>query len=45
MNQRMNMDDNKLFAKNGKELENLIEAMRIYSQDIRMGFGTENTMK
>ena len=30
---------NKLFAKNKKELETLIYAVRIYSQDIGMDFG------
>ena len=35
------MDDIKLFAKNEKELETLIHAVRIYSQDIRMEFGIE----
>ena len=30
-----------MFAKNEKELETLIQAMRIYSQDIRMEFGIE----
>ena len=37
----MYMGDIKLFAKNEKELENLIHAVRIYSQDIGMGFGVE----
>ena len=35
----MYMDDIKLFAKNEKELETLIYAVRIYSQDIGMEFG------
>ena len=35
------MDDIKLFAKNEKELETLIQAVRIYSQDIGMEFGIE----
>ena len=35
------MDDIKLFAKNEKELETLINAIRIYSQDIGMEFGIE----
>ena len=30
----MYMDDIKLFANNEKELENLIQIVRIYSQDI-----------
>ena len=36
------MNDIKLFAKNEKELETLIHAVRIYSQDIRMESGIEN---
>ena len=35
------MDDIKLFAKNEKELETLIHAVRIDSQDIEMEFGIE----
>ena len=35
------MDDIKLFAENEKELETLIHAGRIYSQDIVMEFGIE----
>ena len=41
MNHLMYMDDIKLFAKNEKELETLIHAVRIYSQDIGMDFGIE----
>ena len=37
----MYMDDIKLFAKNEKELETLIHAVRIHSQDIGMEFGRE----
>ena len=37
----MYMDDIKLFAKNEKELESQIHAVRIYSQDIGMEFGIE----
>ena len=37
----MYMDDIKLFAKNEKELETLLQAVRIYSQDIGMEFGKE----
>ena len=33
--------DIKLFAKNVKELETVIHAVRIYSQDIRIEFGIE----
>ena len=35
------MDDIKLFAKNKKELETLIQAVKIYSQDRGMEFGKE----
>ena len=35
----MYMDGLKLFAKNVKELHTLINALRIYSQDIVMKFG------
>ena len=35
------MDDIKLFAKNQKELETLIHAVRIYSQDIEIEFDQE----
>ena len=38
----MYMDDIKLFAKNENELETLIHAVRIYSQDIVMELGIEN---
>ena len=41
INYLMYMNDIKLFAKYEKELETLIYAVRIYSQDIRMGFGIE----
>ena len=41
INLLMYMDDIKLFAKNEKELETLILAVRIYSQDIGMEFGIE----
>ena len=37
----MYMDDVKLFAKNEKELETLIQAVRIYNQDIGMEFDIE----
>ena len=40
-NHLMYMDDIKLFRKNEKELETLIHAMRIYSQDIGMESGIE----
>ena len=41
INHLMYIDDIKLFAKNEKELETLIQTIRIYSQDIKMEFGTE----
>ena len=41
-NHLMYMDDIKLFAKNEKELETLIHAVRIYTHDIGMEFGIEN---
>ena len=39
--QLMYMDDIKLFAINGKELETQIQTIRIYNQDIGMEFGIE----
>ena len=41
INHLIYMDDIKRFAKNVKELESLIHAVRIYSQDIGMQFGIE----
>ena len=41
INHLMYMDDIKLFSKNEKELETLIHAERIYSQEIEMEFGIE----
>ena len=35
------MDDIKVFAKNEKELETLIQTIRIYSQEIGMEFGIQ----
>ena len=37
----MYMDDTKLFAKNEKESETLIQAVRIYREGIEMEFGIE----
>ena len=37
----MYLDDIKLLDKNEKELETLIQTVRIYSQDIRKEFGIE----
>ena len=39
------MDNIKLFAKNEKELETLIQAVRIYYQDKGMAFGIEKLAK
>ena len=41
----MYMDDIKLFAKNEKELETPIHAVKIHSQDIGMEFGIEKCAK
>ena len=41
INHLMYMDDIKLFAKNEKELETLIQIIRICSQDIKIEFGIE----
>ena len=41
VNHLMYMDGIKLLAKNEKELETLVHAVRIYSQDIGMEFGIE----
>ena len=41
INHQMYKNDIKLYAKNEKELETLIHAFRIYSQDIGMEFGIE----
>ena len=41
MNQLMNMDDIKLFAKNEKELGTVIHAVRIYNQNIGKEFSIE----
>ena len=41
INRQMDMDDIKLFAKNAKEQETLIHALRIYSQDLGIEFGIE----
>ena len=40
----MDMDDIKLFAKTEKELETLIQTVRIYSQYIGMEFGIEKCL-
>ena len=39
----MSMGDIKLFAKNEKELQTLIHVVRIYSREIGMELGIENT--
>ena len=40
----MYKDENKLFAKIEKELETLIQTVRIYSQDIGMEFNIEKCL-
>ena len=35
------MDDLKLYSKNEKELDSLIQTVRVFSQDIRMEFGID----
>ena len=42
INHFMYMDDMKLCAKNEKELVNLLQTIRIYSQNIGMKFSLEN---
>ena len=44
INHLMYMDDIKLLAKNEKELETLIHAVRIYNEDKRMEFRIENVL-
>ena len=39
------MDDIKIFAKNEKELKDLIQTIRIYSLDLGMEFGIEKCVK
>ena len=41
INHLIYLNDIKLFAKNEKELETLIQAMRIYGKDIGVKFGQE----
>ena len=41
INHRMYMEDIKLFDKNEKELETIIQAIRIYNQDIGIKIGTD----
>ena len=36
------MDSIKIFVKNEKELETLIQIIRIYNEDIEIEFGMEN---
>ena len=43
INHLMYMDDIKLFAKNEKELETLIQIVTIKSQDIGMEFGRDKS--
>ena len=41
VNKLVYMDDIQLLGENEKELENLLQTVRIYSQDIGMEFGFE----
>ena len=41
----MYIDDIKIFTKNEKEQENLIQTIRIYNQDIGIEFGFEKFNK
>ena len=43
INHLMYMDNIKLFTENNKELETLIQTIRIYSQDIGMEIGIEKS--
>ena len=45
INPLMKMDDIKLFSKKEKDLGTLIQAVRIYSQDIAMEFAIEKCPK
>ena len=42
INHLVYVDDIKLFAINESELENQLQTVRIYSQDIEVEFGIEN---
>ena len=35
------MDDLKLYGKNEREIESLVQTVRIYSEDIAVEFGTQ----
>ena len=41
INHLLYMDDLKLYSKNEKELDSLIQTVRVFSQDIRMEFGID----
>ena len=41
LNHLLYMDDLKLYSKNEKELDSLIQTVRVFSQDIRMEFGID----
>ena len=41
INHLLFMDDLKLYAKNEKELDTLVQTVRIFSEDIGMGFGIQ----
>ena len=41
INHFLHMDDLKLYRKNEKELDSLIQTVRVFNQDIRMEFGID----
>ena len=41
MNNILFMDDLKLYSRNEKGLNSLVQTLRVFSEDIRMEFGTE----
>ena len=42
INHLLFMDDLKLFAKNEDQIDNLVNTVRIFSEDIKMEFGLPN---
>ena len=44
INHLLYMDDLKLFAKNEKDLDSLIQSVRVFSTDIGMQFGVKNVL-
>ena len=45
INHLLFMDDLKLFAKNEKEIDSLVQTVRIFSDDIGMKFGLEKLLR